>query len=204
MESGKYDFENYCGQERWASYWHQIDEILKCKPETVLEIGVGDKVVGSYLTNNTDIIYKSLDLAEDLAPDIVCSIENIPLGDNTFNLVCAFEVLEHLPFEKFSKVLRELYRVSGNYIIISLPHWGRHFSFDFRLPLIKRIKGQIKFRLFPPKHIFNGQHHWEIGKRNYSLKLIKKKIKSANFDIVKDYIAFDSPYHHFFILKKKR
>lgn len=197
-----YSFGKYVQPERWASYWHQLNEVLKLEPESVLEIGVGGKVIGNYLKNNTKIIYSSLDLAEELQPDAIGSIENMPFKNKSFDLVCAFEVLEHLPFDRFPGVLSELNRVSRKWVVISLPHWGRHFAIDIRLPLIKRIKAQIKFSIMPPQHNFNGEHHWEIGKRNYPLKLIKEKIKAANFDIIKDYIAFDSPYHHFFVLKK--
>ena len=80
-----YDFKKYCQAERWSSYWLQINEILKCSPQNILEIGIGDKVLAGYLRNNTDINYSSLDIAQDLKPDIVGSIENIPLADNSFD-----------------------------------------------------------------------------------------------------------------------
>lgn len=198
-----YDFSKYCGTSRFVSYWHQLDEIIKLKPSSVLEVGVGDNVVASYLKNNTDIMYKSLDIAEDLNPDIIGNIEKMDLEDSSFDIVCAFEVLEHLPFEKFVPVLNELGRVSKKYVLISVPHWGRHFSFEIRLPFIKKIRWQHKFNIFPIKHKFNGQHYWEIGKSNYPVSKIKEHIKKSDLSIVKDYISFGSPYHHFFILVKK-
>ena len=196
-----YNFKKYCDQDRWSSYWHQIDEILKHNPENVLEVGVGDKVVASYLKNNTNIKYTSLDIASDLNPDIAGSIDGMLLSDSSFDCVCAFEVLEHLPFQKFKKSLSELRRVSSKNALISLPHWGRHFSIDIRLPYLKRLKCKYKLNLFPIKHKFDGQHCWEIGKSGYALSRIKREIKSAGFKIVKDYIVFDSPYHHFFVLE---
>ena len=197
-----YNFQKYCKQDRWSSYWHQINEVLKCNPKSVLEIGIGDKVFGSYIKNNTNIKYSCLDIAEDLNPDIIGSIDKIPIENNAYDLVCAFEILEHLPFEKFKKSLDELYRVSKKYVIISLPHWGRHFSIDIRIPFVKRLKFQYKFSIFPIEHKFNGQHYWEIGKKDYPLKKIKEEFNKAGFKIIKDYIAFESPYHHFFVLKK--
>ncbi len=203
VEKESYNFKKYCFEDRWFSYWHQINEVLTLNPKNVLEIGVGDKVFANYLKSNTNIKYTSADIADDLNPDVVCSIDNLKFSDNGFDVVCAFEVLEHLPFEKFRQTLRELCRVSRNFVIISLPHWGRHFSIDIRLPLIKRLRWQYKFGLLPIKHKFNGQHYWEIGKKEYPLKRIKREIKKAKFEIIKDYIAFNSPYHHFFVLKKK-
>ncbi len=196
-----YDFNNYCTKDRWASYWNQIDEIVKPRPQRVLEIGIGDGVVANYIKKNTNIDYKSFDIDEELKPDYVGSIENIKLEDNSFDLVCAFEVLEHLPFEKLEKVLNELSRVAKKNVIISLPHWGRHFSVSVKLPFFKKINWQFKGSIFPIKHKFNGEHYWEIGKREYPLKLIKNKIKDVGLEIVGDFVPIDSPYHHFFILK---
>ncbi len=153
-----YNFKKYCGLDRWSSYYYQIDEVLKLEPKKVLEIGVGDKVLASYLKNNTDIEYSSLDIAEDLVPDVIGSVENIPFQNNSFDVVCAFEVLEHLPFDKFEKALSELQRVSKKDILISLPHFGPMLKFSFKIPFIKEIKIALKIP-YHSKHKFNGQHY---------------------------------------------
>jgi SAM-dependent methyltransferase len=198
-----YRFEKYCPIERWSSYWHQIDLILDLKPESVLEIGAGDKTTASYIKSNTGVEYKIMDIAADLNPDFIGSAEKIDLADNSYDIVCAFQVLEHLPYDSFEKSLREMGRVAKNFVVISLPHWGRHFSIEIRLPFFKKIRWQGKFALFIPEHKFDGQHYWEIGKKGYPLERIKKSIQIAGLEIVKDYISFESPYHHFFILKIK-
>lgn len=198
----KYLFSSYCNLDRWSSYWYQLNEILRINPEKMLEIGIGDKVILSYLRQNTQIKHTSADIAQDLNPDIICSIDSLPFDDNSFDLVCAFEVLEHLPWENLPKALSELHRVSAGKVLISLPHWGRHFSISFRIPFFKEIKIQWKCNFFPIEHKFNGQHYWEIGKRGFSLAEFKKVITSAGFKVENDYVAFQSPYHHFFILEK--
>ncbi len=203
VDKNSYNFKKYCTIDRWASYWHQINEITDISPGTVLEIGAGDGVLSSYLKDNTTIKYSSMDIAEDLHPDILCSIDDMKqVESNAFDAVCAFEVLEHLPFEKFGMILDNLKRVSRKWVLISLPHWGRHFSFEIRMPFFHKLQRQFKLNLFPMKHKFNGQHYWEIGKAGFGLKRIKKEIKKNGFNIVNDYVAFESPYHHFFILKK--
>jgi len=196
-----YEFIKYCGPDRWASYYYQIDEVLKTKPKSVLEVGVGDGVLKNYLKNNTDIEYKNLDIAEDLSPDTVGSVEDIPFPKNSFDVVCAFEILEHLPFKKFEKSLLELRRVSKGDILISLPHFGPPIKFLFKIPFLKEIK--ISFKIpYARGHIFNGQHYWEIGKKDYSTEKIKQVLKKY-FDIKKDFIPFENQYHHFFVLKNK-
>jgi len=202
VNKSKYNFNSYCQIERWASYWHQINEILKIKPKSVLEIGVGSGVVSGYFKHENLLNYKTLDIDKELNPDFVGSVDNMNFNDNEYDTVCAFEVLEHLPFEKFEKCLLEMKRVARDNVIISLPYWGRYFSFEFRLPFFKKIRGQFKLSFFPVKHKFNGEHYWEIGKKSYSLDRIKKIINNIDLEIVNDFMIFESPYHHFFVLKK--
>lgn len=202
VEKKHYKFFKYCDEERFASYWHQIKEVLKLSPATVLEIGVGDKVFYSYLKNNTGINYTGVDLAKDLGAEIIADVTKLPFENNRFDVVCAFEVLEHKPFEEFVTALLEMQRVSRKYVVMSLPHWGRHFSFLIRLPYFKKIKRQHKFNFWPIKNVFKGEHYWEIGKSGFSLEKVKGTIKTAGLEIVSDYVAFGSPYHHFFVMRK--
>lgn len=201
VDKSKYKFHSYCGQDRWSSYYHQIDEILKLNPKNILEVGVGDGVLRSYLKNNTDIEYRNLDIAEDLRPDVVGSVEHIPFPDNSFELVCAFEILEHLPFDKFEKSLREIKRVSKKDVIISLPHFGPAVKFSFKIPFIKEVKVAFKIP-YLRRHTFNGEHYWEIGKRGYSPKKIRNSLEKY-FTIKREFIPFENQYHHFFVLKNK-
>jgi hypothetical protein len=203
VDKNAYNFSRYVDQDRWSSYWHQIKELTELEPASVLEIGVGDKVLANYIKTNTAIKYSSMDIAPDLSPDYIGSADNLSFDSNSFDVICAFEVLEHLPYEKFSVCLQEMLRVSKNYAVISLPHWGRHFSIDVRLPFFKRFKFKFKLSLFSPKHRFSGQHYWEVGKFGFPLLKIKKQIIDSGWEIKKDYIAFNSPYHRFFILQKK-
>ena len=59
-------------------------------------------------------------------------------------------------------------------------------------------------RLKPPKHEFNGEHYWEIGKVGYPLSKITKDIERAGFNIERTYRVFENPYQRFFILRKEK
>jgi ubiquinone/menaquinone biosynthesis C-methylase UbiE len=195
-----YTFRKYAGADRFVSYYHQLDEVIAVRPETVLEVGVGDQVFGAYLKANTKIQYESLDVANDLHPTHRGSVDDIPLPDAQFDVVCAFEVLEHLPYEKFEKALTELLRVSKKHVIISVPHFGPPIKFLLKLPFLPEIRFAWKFP-YAKAHRFNGQHYWELGKKDFPVTRVRTAIlKHAT--ILKEFIPFENQYHHFFILGK--
>ena len=199
IDKSHYQFGKYAFEGRFVSYYWQLKEVLALEPSTVLEIGVGDRVFGNFIKNNTSVSYTSVDVAEDLHPDVIGSILKLPFADKSFDVVCAFEVLEHLPFEDFDRAVAELSRVARTHIIISIPHFGPRLSFSFKIPFVPQIRFAVKIP-FPKKHVFNGQHYWELGKRGYPISLIRNKF-CARGEIVRDFIPFGNSYHHFFVLK---
>jgi ubiquinone/menaquinone biosynthesis C-methylase UbiE len=125
--------------------------------------------------------------------------------DKSFDVVACYEILEHLPYEDFSKALSEIFRVSKSYAILSLPDAGRVYRIYIQIPKIGIFKKLISLpRIQNPIHKFDGEHYWEIGKAGYSLSKITKDIKEAGFKILKTYRIFENPYHRFFVLKKEK
>lgn len=191
---------DYDDKRRWASYWYQIKEILDFNPKKVLIIGKGNGLVSEYL-KLAGIKIVVLDIDETLKPDIIASVLKMPFADNEFDAILCAQVLEHLPYEDFFKAISEIRRVSKTSAVISLPHFGPAIRFLFKFPILPEIKFMIKLP-YPKVHKFKGEHYWEIGKRGYSLKKIKKEIIKSGTVIEKDYIVFENPLHHFFVLKK--
>lgn len=204
VDKSHYDFEKYCDLNRFSSYWYQLREVLKRKPESIVEIGPGDYVFANYLKQNTNIKYTSVDFAEDLKPDIIADIRTLPFPDNSYSIVCAFEVLEHLSFDEFESNLKELLRVSTDAVIISLPHWGRSFGFSIQIPMLKKIKFNFKlpYKYFNIPHTWDGEHYFEIGKENYPIEKIREKIWSSGGKLLKDFVPTENTYHHFFVIEK--
>ncbi len=196
-----YDFSRYGFEGRFVSYYWQLHEVLKLQPSSILEVGVGDGVFGSFIENNTSIKYHSLDIASDLAPDMVGSVTKIPAADKSFDIVCAFEVLEHLPFDQFEQAVSELCRVARTHVVVSLPHFGPMISFSLKIPFLPRLQFAFKIPV-PKKHIFNGEHYWEIGKREYPVSRIRA-VLAKHGTVISDFIPFNSDYHHFFVLRLK-
>lgn len=200
VDKEAYKFERYAHPGRWVSYYYQVREVLRCEPKKILEIGSGDGVFKNYIKENTTIEYSNVDVAEDLRPEVMGSVTQLPFADKSFDVVCAFEVLEHIPFSDFEKALKEMSRASRSNIIISLPHFGPPVQFLLKIPLLPEFR--ISFKIpFYRKHQFNGQHYWEIGKRGYSAERIRGLL-SKYFIIQSEFIPFENQYHHFYVLTK--
>ena len=201
VDKKAYDFFRYCGLDRWASYHYQLTEIFSTKPRSVLEVGIGDRVVSSYITRNSEIPCTTMDIVDDVGADVTGSITALPFQNKSFDVVCAFEVLEHLPFNTLDTSLSELSRVASKKVIISVPHFGPPLKLLLKLPLLPEVKLAIKVPL-PIHHIFNGQHYFELGKRGYSARIFREHLLKQ-FTIEKEYVPFENQYHHFFVLTPK-
>ncbi len=193
---------SYDSKPRWISYWYQIAETIKSKPKSVLEIGIGNGTVSDYL-KKLGIKVTTCDFDKNLKPDVVADVRKLPFRKSSFDLVLCAEVLEHIPFNDFKKGLSEIYRVSVNRAVITLPHFSItniYFGAKF-IPFIP--KQELGFKLdLPIKHKFLGEHYWEIGKKGYELGLVKKIIKRCGFEIEKCYYPLEDSKHQFFILNK--
>jgi SAM-dependent methyltransferase len=204
VDGSHYKFYEYIDKRRWASMWHQIAEISALDPESILEIGPGPGIFKA-MANGLGFNVKTLDLAEDLNPDYVASAANIPLDNNEFDICCAFQVLEHLPFDVSKVAFSEMARVARRYVIISLPDAKKLWPFSFYIPKV----GQKYFHVRKPfdfvkDHVFDGQHYWEVNKKGYEItKVISEFIDaSSNIELVKTYRVNENPYHRFFVFEK--
>lgn len=204
VDKEHYDFSNYMSKRRWCSIWHQLDEVLSLTPENVLEIGPGPglfKVVAS----GFGLKVETLDIADDLNPDIVASATDIPLPDQSYDVVCSFQMLEHIPFDMSIDALKEMARVSRRSIVISLPDAEIRWPYSLHVPKYGAKKFLIKRPFLKIKeHQFDGEHHWEINKKGYELKVVQEAIGNAlhGFYINKTYRVPENPYHRFFVFSR--
>lgn len=198
--------DDYDDIKRFLSYFYQIDIIRNTQAKNILEIGIGNKLVSNYLKNN-DIKVTTCDFNKNLEPDVVADIRELPFLDDFFELIVACEILEHLPWNDFDKILSELARVTKKNVLISLPYYSASFEFIIRFPLVGKIFKYPFIDLFLRIPIFwgklkeDGEHHWEIGRKGYPLKKIRKAMKNR-FIIKKEVRPILNQHHHFFLLEK--
>lgn len=110
----------YNTKERFASFWHQLDEVLELGGRTVLEVGPGSGLVTDWLRRAGQTV-TTVDIDKAVAPDHVASVTELPLPDRSHDTVLCSEVLEHLPRDRVEPALRELARVADRGLVISVP-----------------------------------------------------------------------------------
>lgn len=196
-----YFSKGYNHKARWMTYFHQMQLLQKYDVKKALEIGPGHSWMKKII-KDFGIIVETVDIDDALDPDYVAHINSLPMADNTYDATCAFEVLEHLPYETFKDNLKEMARVSKRYIIISLPD-HRHILFHIKvkIPFFRYKELSIRIPTFK-KHIFDGQHYWEIGKLGYSPKKVVSDIESFGFKVLEHFVRTDAQSNHYFVIEK--
>ncbi|MDO5674087.1 MAG: class I SAM-dependent methyltransferase [bacterium] len=196
-----YDFGRYMTKRRWASVWHQLDEVIRLNPSNVLEIGPGIGVF-KHVASLTGLTVETLDLDPKLKPDFVGSATALPFEDSHYDVVCAFQMLEHLPYESALLAFEEMVRVSRRHVVISLPDARATWQYSFHVP-----KLGTRSLLFPrptlkqTEHVFDGEHYWELNKKGYDLNRVIRDLSRLCL-LIKTYLVFENPYHRFFVFKR--
>ena len=127
-------------EDLWANYdvageiERKLPLLFSRIPEevvSILDVGCGNGVI----TNNFPVKYRVVGV--DSSPEalkyvtrekILCSADNIPVGDRSFDMVFSSELIEHLPGDVLAGTIREFKRISRRYLFISVPN-NEHLEF---------------------------------------------------------------------------
>lgn len=223
-------FSNYDSFGRFASYWHQIDEVTRLGGR-ILEIGVGNGTVNAVLKRR-GLSVESLDIDPALEPDVIGDIRQLPFADASFDTALVAEVLEHLPWSDLETALAEVARVVRRGAVISVPHGGawlalsgdvpsaihvlrlalrrrialRHALWSLTLPVAWRRHGGAVAVVGSLPGLRRearpscGQHYWELGVAGVEPGHFVTALERTGFDVVRDYRPAPNPYHHFFVV----
>ena len=172
----------YNNLPRYISYHYQINLSLETKPNTILELGKGNGVFTNFfkeLLGEENVV--SIDHNAGLNPDVVGDIRKLRTASPEYDLVTAFEILEHIPFADFVKLVPILHHATNEYVIISLP-------------INKNYFGERKGKL-------HAGHEWEINDENRLTDV--RALLDTHFVIEKEVNPKENPYHYFFVLRKR-
>lgn len=204
-EQGKDNYYNAISYQRWNSYFWQLFLMSNFRPKSILEIGVGDRIVADIIKIlGYDI--KTCDISPNVHPDYVADIRYLPFEKESFDMVVCFQILEHIGYEYFVDVLKSLHNITRKHVILSLPQIRKHFSFKCHLPWMRKNKSLLLFKDFPryphPLKPSTG-HLWEIDIQGFPLSKIIRDIEQSGFNILTNQSSPENNYHRFFILEKR-
>jgi len=168
-------------QEHWMSYHNQLSLIL---PElkagdTILEIGPGSGFLSNYLRSKGYQV-STLDIDDEKSPDITANLVDYPFPEK-YDHIMAFEVFEHIPFDKFEAVLPKLKNAVVKNLFLSVPRNYRiWFRADLIIPYFKNVSFSIKMKR---RKINEGHHFWEMDFGPYKHRKLAEAMGNAGFSI---------------------
>ncbi|QIZ72964.1 class I SAM-dependent methyltransferase [Oxynema aestuarii] len=195
----------YITKHRMVTYYNQV-RIIKSLGKSVtniLEIGILNSIFAHLMSPNGYQV-TTADINPDLKPDILLNLmTDFELPKDTFDVIVAFQVLEHIPYDFFEKVLIKFSEASKKYVVISLPYQSIFMTLQFHASFAwtpKYLKLEIpKFWHSTP---LSEEHYWEIGLKGYPKKRILKSIETTGLKLKRQFQDPYYPYHYFFVLEK--
>jgi len=101
---------------------------IPIEARSLLDVGAGDGLLGTILVERKPHLkVVSADrslvaLRHATTVRVASDVVRLPFLDRSFDVVAACEVLEHLPVGVFEEALREICRVAGRWLLITVPH----------------------------------------------------------------------------------
>jgi ubiquinone/menaquinone biosynthesis C-methylase UbiE len=165
----------YEDPERWGKSYHRINldrailtaQAVPGNAKNILEVGSGDGLIlnalreAGYDPVAFDISHNALKHIQG-SKLVQGTASQLPFSSNSFDLVLACEVLEHIPNHIYKSVLEEIIRVTKKHILITVPY---------------REKLEWNYARCPACGcIFNGSYHVKSFSEN-DMKFLFKNFK---------------------------
>tara|TARA_X000000950_G_scaffold280527_1_gene375338 strand:+ start:968 stop:1645 length:678 start_codon:yes stop_codon:yes gene_type:complete len=211
------DFREHRKLQFFSIFYQAREPIINPNVSSMLEFGTGRNLTKA-IVEHYGIVHKSVDFDnKKYSPDEVATIAGYR-DKKKYDMVAAFQVLEHNPLEDLEYNLLKMKSHSKKYIYISLPYSGRWFSFSIFINLLPKISFKNNFfivfqRFFKKIRPINdykqridkySPHWWEIGDKNFSKKKFQKLLNKIDLKLVKSYHNEFFPYHLFYLLEIKK
>jgi hypothetical protein len=180
----------------WEYYWNQQKLIFGKidNSDRILEIGVGSKFAYNYIKLRGFYI-KSIDIDPGKEPDIVANIVEEKNIFHDFDVVMAFDVFEHIPYNEFIDVIKRCHAANINKIFIGLPRYRKLIlDLSFKLP----FTGEKNIYLTIPKNkITEWAHHWELGYSIFTKDKVLKDLHAIGYLCKEFYIYKNETFFYF-------
>ncbi len=129
-------------------------QIIPKGVKTLADIGCGNGIFLDYLQSNYNYSLLGVDRSKQALRHVntnklQADISKIPVADQAFDCVTCLEVLEHIPCNEYERALKELTRISGRFIIISVPYNEKIEQNSTQCPQCKSVfNADFHFRSF--------------------------------------------------------
>lgn len=211
-----YDFYPNNKQKFFSIYYQSSIPLLLSDINSLLEFGIGrgSTVV---LQKHYGLNCKTVDFNPIFIPDETSTILDYE-SNLKFDIVSAFQVLEHNPLNEIEAHLKKMAELSKKYVYISVPYSGRWISFNLEMNFMPTKFGRFRknliitwpriFKKTRPIEEYKKRkdkynpHWWEVGDKNVSKKIFQNIINQAGLKINKTFHNEYFPYHIFYLLEK--
>ena len=161
----------------WAARYYPILRALKprmSETDSLLEIGSGPVGIGKFYRSR----FVGCEISFPYHPEapmlpVVASGTKLPFGDKSFDGVVLSDVLEHVPPDQRTFVIREALRVVRKIAIFGFPSGSTAFEYDLKLAEAYErrrfarpewLQEHLQYRPFPTIELFEGlRHEWTVS-----------------------------------------
>jgi len=208
-----YDFLRYVNKQRMVTFWYQLAEIMRLDVKSVLEVGIGPRIVAPVLRELGKEV-KTADVNPALEPDYLVQVQRLSSvvpAESADVILCA-RVLHYVPPDELDQTFAELHRVTRGYVIVTLPVDELRLSFGFyvtacrwrwasiRMPLVLK---RALLRLLPRRPEPTFGRTWKLDCRAGLTCADLEAKMSKLFTVEKSYAIPEVATHHLFLLSKR-
>lgn len=93
--------------------------------QTILDVGCGDGAITNELARKYDVV--GLDISAEALKHVKTetfqgTLETVPFAPKSFDIVTAFEVLEHLPVREYELAQGKMAELARQYVMVTVPY----------------------------------------------------------------------------------